>query len=101
MKPHPNLDRFVRVIEEMAREYVVLRRSIITGDATAPVRSNLRFPRAVALPDMENEEDSDSEPDIVDVIEVFQDDASSGLSDDELGILYNTSLDYEEEEKCE
>ncbi|ETI55357.1 hypothetical protein F443_01975 [Phytophthora nicotianae P1569] len=35
------------------------------------------------------------------VIEVFQDDASSGLSDDELGILYNTSLDYEEEEKCE
>ncbi|KAG1690664.1 hypothetical protein DVH05_027927 [Phytophthora capsici] len=85
----------------MVREYGVLRRSIITGDATAPVRSNLRFPRAVALPDMKNEEDSDSEPDSVADSEVLRDDASSVLSDNELGMLYNTSLDYEEEEKYE
>ncbi|POM78649.1 Hypothetical protein PHPALM_3797 [Phytophthora palmivora] len=48
MKPHATLKRFVRVIEEITREYVVFRRSNISGDATAPVQPNLHFPRVIA-----------------------------------------------------
>ncbi|KAK1943820.1 hypothetical protein P3T76_005216 [Phytophthora citrophthora] len=84
------------------RDYVVLRRSIITRDATAPVRSNLRFPRAVALPDTEDNEASDSDSDIVSDNKGSADDSNSDLSDDDdLGMFYDTSLDYEEEEKCD
>ncbi|POM71648.1 Hypothetical protein PHPALM_11747 [Phytophthora palmivora] len=56
--PHVTPLQFVRVVEEIAREDVVLRRSIISGDATAPVRPNLRFPRVTALPNIDNIEDS-------------------------------------------
>ncbi|POM69652.1 Hypothetical protein PHPALM_14045 [Phytophthora palmivora] len=96
MKAHPTLKRFVRVIENIAREYVVLRRSIISGDATAPVRPNLRFPRVTALPNIEDIEDSDSD-DYNDADHVNSDsDADYQLSSDELDILYDTSFDYEE-----
>ncbi|KAE8979602.1 hypothetical protein PR003_g22901 [Phytophthora rubi] len=96
MKAHPTLKRFVRVIEEIAREYVVLRRSIISGDATAPVRSNLRFPRSAVLPEPNDIVDSDDDNDDIDAENTgVAEDDDAQLSDDELGMLYDTSFDHE------
>ncbi|KAE8891645.1 hypothetical protein PF003_g24300 [Phytophthora fragariae] len=102
MKAHPTLKRFVRVIEEIAREYVVLRRSIISGDATAPVRSNLRFPRSAVLPEPNDIVDSDDDNDDIDAENTgVAEDDSAQLSDDELGMLYDTSFDHEDEMKSD
>ncbi|KAE9208515.1 hypothetical protein PF002_g19380 [Phytophthora fragariae] len=102
MKAHPTLKRFVRVIEEIAREYVVLRRSIISGDATAPVRSNLRFPRSAVLPEPNDIVDSDDDNDDIDAENTgVAEDDDAQLSDDELGMLYDTSFDHEDEMKSD
>ncbi|KAE9283825.1 hypothetical protein PR003_g27017 [Phytophthora rubi] len=103
MKPHPSLKRFVRVIEEIAREYVVLRRSIISGDATAPTRTAMRFPRGAILPELDAIEasDSDSSSDDGNNSAGEEEEEDTQLSDDELGLVYDTSFDYEEEEKTE
>ncbi|KAE9100102.1 hypothetical protein PF010_g14932 [Phytophthora fragariae] len=76
--------------------YVVLRRSIISGDATAPVRSNLRFPRSAVLPEPNDIVDSDDDNDDIDAENTgVAEDDDAQLSDDELGMLYDTSFDHE------
>ncbi|KAG3004623.1 hypothetical protein PC121_g8405 [Phytophthora cactorum] len=103
MKPHPSLEHFLRVIEKFAREYVVLRKSIISGDATAPVRPPMRFPRAATLSNVSDIEESSSEDEDDVAIGSENSDADSDVSDEDLGIVYDISFDYEgdEEEKVD
>ncbi|POM80397.1 Hypothetical protein PHPALM_1772 [Phytophthora palmivora] len=100
-KPHPSLKRFVRVIERIAFEYVVHRKSIISGDAVAPVRPSMRFPRAVPMPSPSEIEDSDSDNDTAEVLDNLDVpvDENQEPSDGELGIMYDTTFEYEEEIK--
>lgn len=101
IKTHPSLNNFVRVIEQFAREYVVLRKSIISGDATAPVRPPMRFPKAAALPNVSDIEASPSEDEDDASLGSDDSDAAPNLSDEDLGIVYDNSFDYEEEEKAD
>ncbi|GMF20440.1 unnamed protein product [Phytophthora fragariaefolia] len=97
MKPHPTLKRFVRVIKNIAGEFVMHCRSIISGNECAPVRPNLRFPRAATLPSIDDIDDSDSE-DCNDAGNSGSgDDADSQTSDGDLG----TPFDYDGEEKTD
>ncbi|ETM97908.1 hypothetical protein PPTG_19936 [Phytophthora nicotianae INRA-310] len=98
MKPHPSLKYFVRSIEELAREYVVLRKSIISGDAEAPLRPPMRFPRRATLPDTGDTDSSSSDDDDDCAPGGGSSDADSELSDEDLGIVYDTSFDYEIED---
>ncbi|KAE9355383.1 hypothetical protein PF008_g4084 [Phytophthora fragariae] len=69
---------------------------IISGDATAPVRSNLRFPRSAVLPEPNDIVDSDDDNDDIDAENTgVAEDDDAQLSDDELGMLYDTSFDHE------
>jgi len=99
MKPHPTLKRFVRVIEEIAREYIVHRASIISGVASAPVRPNMRFPRAATLPDHRDVLDSDSDEEADD--SGANEDEGVEEADEDLGIVYDNAFDYEEETQSE
>ncbi|KAG2776156.1 hypothetical protein PC129_g19917 [Phytophthora cactorum] len=103
MKPHPSLKHFLRVIEEFAREYVVLCKSIISGDATAPVRPPMRFTKAATLPNVSGIEESSSEDEDDVDIGSKNSDADSEVSDEDLGIVYDNSFDNEgdEEEKVD
>ncbi|ETL84285.1 hypothetical protein L917_15859 [Phytophthora nicotianae] len=97
MKPHPSLKPSVRVIEELAGKYVVLRRSIISGEATAPVRPPMRFPKAAKLPDVSECDDSSSD-EVDDEMGSDVNDADSELSDEDLGIVNDTAFDFEGDE---
>ncbi|ETI48835.1 hypothetical protein F443_07201, partial [Phytophthora nicotianae P1569] len=79
-------------IEELAREYVVLRKSIISGDAEAPLRPPMRFPRRATLPDTGDTDSSSSDDDDDCAPGGGSSDADSELSDEDLGIVYDTSL---------
>ncbi|POM66647.1 Hypothetical protein PHPALM_17463 [Phytophthora palmivora] len=99
--PHPSLKQFVRVIVRIAFEYVVHRKSIISGDATAPVRPSMRFTRAVPMPNPSEIEDADSDNDTTEVLDNLDMpvDENQEPSDGELGIMYDTAFEYEEEIK--
>ncbi|POM73592.1 Hypothetical protein PHPALM_9548 [Phytophthora palmivora] len=90
-----------QVIERIAFEYVVHRKSIISGDATAPVRPSMRFTRAVPMPNPSGIEDADSDNDTTEVLDNLDMpvDENQEPSDCELGIMYDTAFEYEEEIK--
>ncbi|KUF95461.1 hypothetical protein AM587_10004806 [Phytophthora nicotianae] len=98
MKPHPSPKYFVRSIEELIREYVVLRKSIISGDAEAPLRPPMRFPRRATLHETGDTDGSSSDDDDGGSPGGGSSDADSKLSDEGLGIVYDTSFDYEIED---
>jgi len=58
--PHPSLTRFVTAIEELAREHVMLRAAVASGNATRPDRQLFRLPRAVVLPNASDIDESTS-----------------------------------------
>ncbi|KAG2999249.1 hypothetical protein PC120_g20949 [Phytophthora cactorum] len=60
-KRRPSLRPFFKTIEEIARHYQLVRKSIITDDAEAPKRPGLRFPRAATLPSITDIQNSESE----------------------------------------
>ncbi|KUF76091.1 hypothetical protein AM587_10002693 [Phytophthora nicotianae] len=98
MKPHPSLKYFVRSIEGLAREYVVLRKSIISGDAEAPLRPPMRFPRRATFPDTGETDGSSRDENDGGAPCGGSSDANSELSDEDLGIVYGHFLDYEIED---
>ncbi|GMF59651.1 unnamed protein product [Phytophthora fragariaefolia] len=59
--PHPALDHFIQTIEELARFYVVSRKSIIAVQAPRPERPGMHFPRALPTADMIKGSDTESE----------------------------------------
>ncbi|KAG3233886.1 hypothetical protein PI124_g21049, partial [Phytophthora idaei] len=96
-KRQPSLRPFFKTIEEIARHYQLLRKSIITGDAEAPKRPGLRFPRAATLlsiadiQDSESEDESDS-----DSIDDNNHEEDLQLSDEDLELLYDVCPEQEE-----
>ncbi|ETL46051.1 hypothetical protein L916_03994, partial [Phytophthora nicotianae] len=82
-----------KTIEEIARHYHILRKSIITGDAEAPKRPRLRFPRAATLPNISDIEDSESEDDSGGA---SADEEGPHLSDEELELVYDDCAEQEE-----
>ncbi|KAG3239591.1 hypothetical protein PI124_g15480 [Phytophthora idaei] len=97
MPGQPSLRHFVKTIEEIARHYQLLRKSIITGDTEAPKRPGLRFPRAATLPSMADIQDSESEDESKsDSIDHNNHEEHPQLSDEDLELLYDVCPEQEE-----
>ncbi|KAF4140039.1 hypothetical protein GN958_ATG03760 [Phytophthora infestans] len=61
----------------------------------------MRFPKAAALPNVSDIEASPSEDEDDASLGSDDSDAAPNLSDEDLGIVYDNSFDYEEEEKAD
>ncbi|KAG2996066.1 hypothetical protein PC120_g21583 [Phytophthora cactorum] len=97
LKRQPSLRHFVKTIEEIARHYQILRKSIITGDAEAPKRPGLRFPRAATLPSIADIQDSESEDESdSDSIDDNNHEEDPQLLDEDLELLYDVCPEQEE-----
>ncbi|KAG4224194.1 hypothetical protein PC116_g27348 [Phytophthora cactorum] len=97
LKGQPSLPHFVKTIEEIARHYQILRKSIITGDAEALKRPGLRFPRAATLPNIADIQDSESEDESdSDSINDNTHEEDPQLSDEGLELLYDVCPEQEE-----
>ncbi|KAG3240936.1 hypothetical protein PI124_g14162, partial [Phytophthora idaei] len=96
-KRQPSLRPFFKTIEEIARHYQLLRKSIITSDAEASKRPELRFPRAATLPSIADIQDSESEDESdSDSIDDNNHEEDPQLSDEDLELLYDVCPEQEE-----
>ncbi|KAG3245220.1 hypothetical protein PI124_g10036 [Phytophthora idaei] len=74
-----------------------MSKSIITGDAEAPKRPGLRFPRAATLPNIADIQDSESEDESdSDSIDDNNHEEDPQLSDEDLELLYDVCPEQEE-----
>ncbi|KAG3027251.1 hypothetical protein PC120_g5499 [Phytophthora cactorum] len=97
LKGQPSLRHFVKTIEEIARHYQILRKNIIMGDAEAPKRPRLRFPRAATLPSIADIQDSESEDESdSNSIDDNNHEEDPQLSDKDLELLYDVCPEQEE-----
>ncbi|POM80282.1 LOW QUALITY PROTEIN: Hypothetical protein PHPALM_1901, partial [Phytophthora palmivora] len=69
IKPHPSVKQFVRVIERIAFEYVVHRKSIIKLDGTLSPSPPTSFPSAQPMPNPSEILDADSDNDTAEVLD--------------------------------
>ncbi|KAG2920050.1 hypothetical protein PC117_g16622 [Phytophthora cactorum] len=97
LKRQPSLRHLVKTIEEIARHYQILRKSIITGDTEAPKRPGHRFPRAATLPSIADIQDSESEDESdSDSIDDNNNEEYPQVLDEDLEFLYDVCPEQEE-----
>ncbi|GMF54124.1 unnamed protein product [Phytophthora fragariaefolia] len=101
LTPYPAVSTFVKKIEELARSYADLRKSILAKVANAPRRQVVKLPRAPTLPALKDivASDTDEEDNVVnehDVTGGTAIDEAEGKSDEELNVSDDVSSAGEE-----